>query len=206
MIILHLVLYLCMKGWRKRVMKLSYILQTLLLIGLISYNKPILSAQPITKGSFGAVETKIFSDELTYDLEKQQITFHKNVHVQRPDFQLTTDKLTIYLTPSEQSQKNDDLSTNSISSKMATGDLKHIIAEKNVCIKGDKYTGTAGKATYIEKTGILLLEDSPVLTDGENTITGDSIRYYIQENRSEIIRGKKKRVEATFSSNDTSFK
>ena len=49
-----------------------------------------------------------------------------------------------------------------------------------------------------EKTGILLLEDSPVLTDGENTITGDSIRYYIYENRSEVIRGKNKRVEATF--------
>lgn len=207
MTILYLILNLVCKSWSKKVMKLYFISQVLLLIGLIyTYNQPILYAQPIKKGSFGTVETKIFSDELTYDIEKQQITFNKNVHVQRPDFQLTTDTLTIYLAPQKKSQKNEDLSTNPISSKISAGELNHIVAKNNVCIKGDKYTGTAGKVTYTEKTGILLLEDSPVLTDGENTITGDSIRYYIYENRSEVIRGKNKRVEATFSSSDTILK
>ncbi len=59
-------------------------------------------------------------------------------------------------------------------------------------------SGSSDKATYTTGDGVLLMEGNPRLTDGENTITGETIRYYTQENRSEVIGGSKKRVEAVF--------
>lgn len=159
--------------------------------------------QAITKESFASVKTKITSEELMYYPDKQLIIFNKNVHVQRPDVELTAKKLTIYLTPSKE---KDAAAANSLPSSLNTGEIKSIIAEDNVHITREKHIATCDKATYTQKTGILLLEGSPVLTDGENTITGDSIRYYTEENRSEVIGGKNKRIEAVFSSKERLLK
>lgn len=186
-------------------MKLRQIYILLYFLILFVVWLPHIQAQTHTKESLGTVETKIFSDELVYSIEEQTIIFNKNVIVQRPDFNLMTEKLTIYLNPPKKPLKETEHSS-TFPNSMVTGEIKNIIAEKNVRIEKDKYIGTCGKAIYTEKTGILVLEDSPILTDGENTVVGDSIRYYLRENRSEVIGKKNKRVEVTFSSNDFSIK
>ena len=40
--------------------------------------------------------------------------------------------------------------------------------------------------------------------DGENTVTGETIKYFTEENRSEVMGGSKKRVEAVFSGSKNS--
>ena len=76
--------------------------------------------------------------------------------------------------------------------------IKRIVAQGNVRIKADRdRSGTCGKATYEAKSDLLTLEGDPVLREGPNTIQGEVIKLYIEENRSEVIGGKK-RVEAIF--------
>ena len=59
-------------------------------------------------------------------------------------------------------------------------------------------TGRADKATYTVQSGVLLLEGNPSIQDGGNSITGNIIRYYLNEKRSEVDGGPQGRVEAVF--------
>ena len=59
--------------------------------------------------------------------------------------------------------------------------------------------GTAEKATFFAQKNILVLEGDPVLQDGENSIRGSVIRYFMNENRSVVEGSSKKRVHAVFS-------
>ena len=143
------------------------------------------------------VETRITADTLTYQAEKRQVVCEGHVHVTRPDFDLRAARLTVYMKPAK-AQKNG--SSGSASAGLATGDVDRLVAQGHVVMtEPEGRSGTSDKATYTADNGVLLMEGSPRLTDGENTITGETIRYYTQENRSEVIGGSKKRVEAVFS-------
>ena len=77
--------------------------------------------------------------------------------------------------------------------------VDRIVAEKNVRFKNDTQHGTAQKATFYAAKNILVLEGDPVLQDGENSIRGNVIRYFMNENRSVVEGSAKKRVHAVFS-------
>lgn len=170
----------------------------------------LLCASPFSSPSWAApqtapprpekdVETRITSDQLTYIAEKQRIVFEKNVHVDRPDFRLWADRLTVLLKPPKDGQAKTDTRKGGLPEGMAAGDVDRIIAERNVRMESQGRTGTSDKATYTIDDGVLLMEGNPRLTDGDNTVTGETIRYFTEENRSEVKGGSKKRVEAVFS-------
>lgn len=145
------------------------------------------------------VETRITAQQLTYLADKQRVMFEKNVHVQRPDFELWADKLTVYMKPPQKKTQKQKNASNGLPEGMATGDVDRIVAEHNVRMEREGRSGTCNKATYTMDNGVLLMEGNPRLTDGDNTVTGEVIRYYTNENRSEVLGGAKKRVEAIFS-------
>ena len=144
------------------------------------------------------VETRITSDKMTYLAEQQKIVFEKDVHVTRPDFELWANKLTVLMKPAQNTEKQ--TKKGSLPDGMAAGDVDKLIAEQNVRMKSETRTGTCSKATYTVDNGVLTMEGDPRLTDGENTVTGEIVRYFTEENRSEVQGGSKKRVEAVFSS------
>lgn len=137
----------------------------------------------------------INSDSMTYDTDKNIVVFQGNVEVERENFRLWSAVLTLYLKKADHPDGKDQ--TNQA---METGDLDHIVAEKNVRFTYNTQNGTAQKATYTTDTGLLVLEGDPVVHDGENSVTGERIRYYMNENRSEVDGGPQKRVQAVFSS------
>lgn len=144
----------------------------------------------------------ITSDTMTYDTNKNVVVFQGNVEVERENFRLWSAILTLYLksadTPADKARSGDAAAQGS--SALESGDLDHIVAEKNVRFRYNTQTGTAQKATYTVDNALLVLEGDPVIRDGENSVTGERIRYYMDENRSEVDGGPKKRVQAVFSS------
>lgn len=144
------------------------------------------------------VETRITAQQLTYLADKQRVIFDKNVHVQRPDFELWADKLTVYMKPPQKKSQTQKTTSSGLPDGMATGDVDRIVAERNVRMEREGRSGTCDKATYTMDNSVLLMEGNPRLTDGDNTVTGEVIRYYTNENRSEVLGGAKKRVEAVF--------
>lgn len=146
------------------------------------------------------VETRITADKLTYQAEKQQVVFEGNVHVVRPDFELTSSRLNVHMKPPKSGNK--EAKQGSAPAGLAAGDVERLVAIGSVVMKEPEQgrTGTCDKATYTTDDGVLLMEGNPRLTDGDNTVTGETIRYFTQQNRSEVVGGKK-RVEAVFSGN-----
>lgn len=147
------------------------------------------------------VETRIIADKMTYQSDKQQVVFETKVHVIRPDFELWSDKLTVYMKPPPQDdgKPRAEGKQGGLPEGMATGDVDRLVAERNVRMTSDGREGTSSKATYTVDTEILLMEGDPKVADGDNVITGDIIKYYTKENRSEVLGSSKKRVEAVFS-------
>lgn len=151
---------------------------------------------PQPAGPAKNVETRITSDKLTYSADKQQAIFETKVHVQRPDFELWANRLVVYLKPSP---KTGDSKKGSVPEGMAGGDVDRLEAIGNVRMASEpNRSGTCSKAIYTASDGVLRMEGDPRISDGENTVTGEVIRYFTRENRSEV-QGGKKRVEAVFS-------
>lgn len=179
-------------------MKKSFLSMAVLSMGLLCA-APLWAAPVTPPKPAKNVETRITSDQLTYLAEKQLVVFDKNVHVTRPDFEIWADRITVYLKPPKNGGQKQDGDKGGMPAGMAAGDVDRIVAERNVRMKSENRNGTCAKATYTMDNGVLLMEGDPRLTDGENTVTGETIRYFTEENRSEVMGGSKKRVEAVFS-------
>jgi lipopolysaccharide transport protein LptA len=135
----------------------------------------------------------ITADQLISDNEKKFAEFIGNVRATQADFVITSDKLRIYyqgeLIEAEDKTNKDD------NADM----LKKIIAEGNVKIKSSQYTAQSDKVEYDTGTMTITMtgEDSKVIS-GKNSIAGSKIILYRKDGRIKVLRGKKKRVEATF--------
>ncbi len=149
------------------------------------------------------VPTKITADHMEYDANKLQVVFRDKVHVDRPDMQIWSEVLTVHFKPAEQKNTQEAGST---PPGLAAGDVDRLVAEKSVRMKSENRVGTCDRATYTPDTGVLVMQGNPRLEDGKNTITGNEIRYYANENRSEVTSAGKKRVEAVFASPESGSK
>ena len=154
------------------------------------------SAAPLPMSSEGPVD--VTADSMVYNSDKNTVSFQGGVEATRGEFKLWADSLTIFLRGS--GEKGGDAS--SLAAAMGSTDLDRIVAENNVRFKNGAQHGSAQKATYLARPNTLVLEGSPILHDGENSISGSVIRYYVNENRSVVEGGPKRRVHAVFSGND----
>lgn len=143
------------------------------------------------------VPTNIQSDSMEYNAAAQTVVFTGNVHVTRPDFELWSKKLTVYLKKSDSSNTG-----NSGTDSMRAGDIDRLVAEGNVRLKNEDKSGECQTLTYYADTEKVLMEGSPVLRDPDSTIRGTIITHYMQTNRSHVGGG----VNATFEAPDKTGK
>ena len=155
----------------------------------------------LAQGSLGNrdVPTDVTAMRMNYDAGKQQVVFEGGVKVVRPDFELDADRLVIYLkdnpkAATDAAEEQDPLAG------MSGGEVDKLVAIGNVQMRKDGRTGDCGQATYHVDRELLVMEQNPVLHDGENNIRGQVINFYVAENRSEVIGGKGTPVRATFKS------
>lgn len=146
-------------------------------------------------GDLGNGPLKISSDTMTYDAAKSNVVFKGTVYVEREALKLWANTITLYLKPSEKK----DAAEADMLAGMQTGDVDRIVAEGNVKFSYNAQNGESQKATYTASNGLLVLEGNPILRDGENFIKGTIIKYYMNENKSEVLGGQGRRVEAVFS-------
>lgn len=164
-----------------------------------------LAAQAASGKSGGNIPTDISATSMRYDDANQTVVFEGAVHVKRPDFELWAEKITLHFSKKGKTGNAQDEGDSTAAKQagqgmgmqMQAGNIDRIVAEKSVRIVKEDKVGTANKGTYSVKTGILTMEGNPVIQDGKkNSIRGQVIKFYINENRSEVLGG----VKATFSS------
>lgn len=163
------------------------------LICLLSFVAQGYAATSATKQS---VATTITSDTMSYDPENKQVTFQGNVHVTREDFQIWSEKLIIHFSEEIKKKQSPVKNTSAIPGQDLS-EVEKIVALQKVRIVSQGKKGFCEKMTYWQKNGLMQMEGNPRLEDGENQIQGEIIKLYTQDNRSEVLGGKK-RVEAIF--------
>ena len=163
-----------------------------------------LSAAPACAAqAAGGAPTTITSQRMEYNTGTQTVVFTSAVHVVRPDMEIWSDRLTLILNKNQTAGMTAPSGTPEGQAGLSSGDIEKIIAEKNVRIKREGRSGECQKATYTVANDLLVMEGSPKLFEGENSITGEKILFYLKENRSEVIGAPDKPVRVTFTSGNT---
>ena len=143
--------------------------------------------------------TRILSERMTYESNKNQVIFEGKVHVTRPTMEIWSELLTVILDDS--GKKNDSSNSNALG--VGGGKVERIIAEKSVRIKQESKVGTCGKATYLVNENKIIMEQNPVIVDGDNRISGKTITYNTVTGRSVVVGDPSKKVEVLFTTDDS---
>lgn len=138
--------------------------------------------------------TRITADKMTYMQNKNKVAFSGNVYVNRQSFQLWCDNLLVYLS----SKKNIPSISDASSTIKGQTNFEKIVAKKNVRIKTEGRTAVCSKAIYETDPRVLILEGNVVLREGPNKIAGETVKLYLDQNKSEVIGGKQGQVKALF--------
>jgi len=147
--------------------------------------------------------TRIVSEKMTYDAKKNQVVFEGKVHVTRPTMEIWSEFLTVVMDDSGKKAASQNASNSAGALGVGGGKVDRIIAEKNVRIKQENKQGTSGKATYFVNEGRIVMEDNPIIMDGDNRISGKVITYYTETGRSLVTGAPDKPVEVLFSTDDS---
>lgn len=138
---------------------------------------------------------RVTSDKLTYKQAENAVMFEGNVHATHGDMALWANKVTAFFADKKKAQPGKDGARDGgdFSDK-----IERIVAEGNVRLVSGKNEGFCGRLTYFVAEGVLRMDDNPILREGSNTVRGEIIKYSLKENRSEVLSGTQRRVEAIF--------
>lgn len=165
-----------------------------LLVTLL-FSSAALAASPLPGGD-SDLPVDVTADSMEYSADNSTVVFRGKVEAVRGEFKMWSEMLTLVLKKQDDSKEKGEKRSNDLAK---SNDIDRIIAEKNVRFKNESQHGTAQKATFYSARNILVLEGDPVLQDGENSIRGNVIRYFMNENRSVVEGSPQKRVHAVFS-------
>ena len=120
---------------------------------------------------------QIKSNELVSDNATRTATFSGKVSARQGDITILSDKLVIRYAATDQ-------------------EVEKVEAFGNVrIIQGNRH-GEAAHAVYDNKSGKIILDGNPKVSQGDDVIAGKTITYFVNEQKSIVSGGKESRVEA----------
>ena len=131
------------------------------------------------------VPIKITSKKMTFSENKNRLTFSGDVKVVRLEVTLTSDTLTAHLRAGGDSLKD------------TQDKIKKIVANGRVKVVMNDRKGSCDTLTYVVADSIIYMKGNAKLKDGPNLVQGELIKFYLKDNRSEVVGGNKP-VEAIF--------
>jgi lipopolysaccharide export system protein LptA len=136
-----------------------------------------------------SIPTDIASDKMTYAGRDNLVVFTGDVHVLRPDFELWSDELRVFLKPGQEDEAPGQQEN-----------IDKIVASGSVRIKTEGREGFSDLLTYFPDEGLARLEKNPRLVEDRNSVEGETIILNMKENTSEVLGGPQKRVRVIFHS------
>lgn len=138
---------------------------------------------------------RITSDKMVYSQTENAVVFQGNVHGAQADMAIWASKVTAYF--ADKGKKSGEQQKDA-GADLGGGKIERIVAEGDVRLVSGKNEGACAQLTYFVNEGVLRMEGNPILREGQNTVRGDVIKYYLKEKRSEVLSGAQRRVEAVF--------
>ncbi len=123
----------------------------------------------------------IEADHMTSLEEENSVLFSGNVDARQAEVRILSDKLTVYYTKVARGEKQE---------------VRRLRCEGNVEITKGDWLGTGKTMNYLAKDRKVILSGDAKAWQGTNLVTGNTIIYYLDEGRSEVI-GEKPTATAT---------
>lgn len=117
----------------------------------------------------------IEADHMTSLEKENNVLFSGNVDATQADVRIRADKLTVYYTAADEGEKQE---------------VKRLRCEGNVEITKGEWLGTGKTMNYLAKERKVILSGDAKAWQGTNLVTGNTIIYYLDEGRSEVIGGR----------------
>ncbi len=134
---------------------------------------------------------EIVSDRMDAYNEKKMVIFSGNAVAIQGDREIKSDRLIIYY--KKQAGKKDKTGVKAVE---GTGDLEKIEAKGHVIVTQKERVATGEEAVYYQDSGQIIMTGNPVLRDGKNTIKGEKVIVFVNEDRGVVESKDKKRVKA----------
>jgi lipopolysaccharide export system protein LptA len=125
----------------------------------------------------GTRPIEIAADRLSADSVRNSVAFEGNVVATQGDVTLHSDRL-------------------SAEYSRGSGLIETIVAEGNVRVIQEQREARSARAVFYNLEQRIVLSGGADLTQGGNTLTGDTVTIYIRENRSVVTGGEGGRVRA----------
>ncbi|MFZ5807411.1 MAG: LptA/OstA family protein [Verrucomicrobiota bacterium] len=138
----------------------------LLLLGILAAASQAYTQTPAPKPADNTQPTTITSDQFQLDLSGRKGTFLGKVHVEGPNFQLTANEASVFLSAANKPEKF-----------VATGDIK---------IQHGTRTATARQAEYDMSQQKITLTGEPIVMEKQNRVTGQTIIIYPATERMDV--------------------
>jgi lipopolysaccharide export system protein LptA len=148
-----------------------------LLIASAASSAPAEERRALRPEEFGSRPIEIAADRLSADSVKNSVTFEGNVVAKQGDVTLHSDRLF-----AEYSR--------------GSGVIETILAEGNVRVTQEEKEARAARAVFYNLEQRIVLSGGADLTQGGNTLAGETVTIYIRENRSVVTGGEGGRVRA----------
>ncbi len=116
------------------------------------------------------------ADRMSSLENENSVLFSGNVDATQDDIRIRADEMTVYYTKKSKEQKQE------VKRLKCTGDVE---------ITRGKWLGTGKTMNYMAKDRTVILSGDAKAWQDKNLITGETIVYYLDEKRSEVIAGKK---------------
>lgn len=142
------------------------------------------------------IPTRITSERLRYLHHDLQIEFIGDVRVDRPNFQLRSERLVVFLRTLDGAGRPDQAALEQ--SPEAEVDIEKMIALGQVFLKHEERVGHGDMATYWVDQGVLRLEGNARVVEGGTRLDGNVITLNVQERGVDVEGRTQRRVEGTF--------
>ena len=104
--------------------------------------------------------------------EENSVLFTGNVDATQADVRIRSDKMTVYYTQATDGKKQE---------------VKRLKCVGNVEITKGEWLGTGKQMNYLAKERKVILSGDAKAWQDKNLVTGDTIIYYLDEGRSEVV-------------------
>jgi lipopolysaccharide export system protein LptA len=134
---------------------------------------------------------EITSNRMEAFNEKKLIVFSGNAIAKQGNKVLKADKLNLYY--KKEPDKKVKVGTTETE---GTGNLEKIEAKGNVSLTQGERVATGDEAIYLRDSGKVIMTGNPVLNEGKNSIKGDRVIVFLNEERGVVESNTKKQVKA----------
>jgi len=114
----------------------------------------------------------IEADHMSSLEQENNVLFTGNVDAAQADVRIRSDKMTVYYTAAAEGKKQE---------------VKRLKCEGNVEITKGEWLGTGKTMNYLAKERKVILSGDAKAWQGTNLVTGETIIYYLDEGRSEVV-------------------